>query len=91
MAVCILYRRKRQRRPRYYRVEIAYNLFNEISVLREWGISGGKGRGLISIYGNLRDASDAADTFRNRAIKRGYDRSDRAVISPAFNPAQTAH
>jgi len=81
MAVCILYRRKRERRSRYYRVEIAYNLFNEISVMREWGISGGKGRAMISIYGNLRDASDAADGFRNRAMERGYARNDRAVIT----------
>ncbi|SHJ96554.1 WGR domain-containing protein [Shimia gijangensis] len=80
MAVCILYRRKRERRPRYYRVEIAYNLFNEISVMREWGITGGKGRAMVNIYGNLRDASDAADIFRNRAMKRGYARNDRAVI-----------
>ena len=81
MAVCILYRRKQKRRPRYYRVEIAYNLFNEISVMREWGVSGSKGRAMISIYGNLRDASDAADAFRNRALKRGYARNDRATVS----------
>ena len=74
MAVCILYRRKRARRPRFYRVEIAYNLFNEISVLREWGVTGGKGRAQINLYGNLRDASFAADSFRNRALKRGYAR-----------------
>ncbi len=81
MAVCILYRRKRERRPRFYRVEIAYNLFNEISVMREWGVKGCPGRAMINIYGNLRDASDAADAFRNRAMKRGYARNDRAVIS----------
>lgn len=75
MAVCILYRRKRERRSRYYRVEIAYNLFNEISVMREWGVTGGKGRALINIYGNLRDASHAADTYRDRAVKRGYARA----------------
>ena len=48
--------------------------YNEISVMREWGISGGKGRALINIYGNLREASSAADMFRNRAMKRGYAR-----------------
>lgn len=74
MAVCILYRLTQKRRPRYYRVEIAYNLFNEISVLREWGVRGGKGRALVNIYGNLRDASVAADRFRDRALKRGYAR-----------------
>jgi len=81
MAICILYRRTRARHPRFYRVEIAYNLFNEISVMREWGIAGGKGRSMISIYGNLKDASVAADKWRMRAQKRGYDRSDRMLIS----------
>ncbi len=79
MAVCILYRRTTARRPRYYRVEIAYNLFNEISVFREWGVSGGKGRVLVNIYANLREASVAADTWRNKAVKRGYSRTDRAM------------
>jgi predicted DNA-binding WGR domain protein len=81
MAVCILYRRTRARRPRYYRVEIAYNLFNEISVLREWGISGGKGRCMINIYTNLRDASLAADHLRHTAQKRGYSRADRSLMA----------
>ena len=75
MAMCILYRRNQNAHSRYYRVEIAYNLFNEISVLREWGIAGGQGRALTNLYGNLRDASCAADAFRNRALKRGYARS----------------
>lgn len=79
MAVCVLYRRRAHRRARYYRVEIAMNLFNEVSVLREWGIQGGKGQTRITIYDNLRDASLAADLLRNRAIKRGYARADRAL------------
>lgn len=81
MPVCILYRRSRAARPRYYRVEIAFNLFNEVSVLREWGISGGKPVSRIDLFGNLLDASRAADRFRNRAMRRGYSRSDRALIS----------
>lgn len=81
MAICILYRRAPTRRPRYYRVEIAYNLFNEISVLREWGIAGGKGRSMVRIYGNLKDASQAADTLRNRAMTRGYNRSEGVFAS----------
>ena len=79
MAVCILYRHALRRRPRYYRVEWAMNLFNEISVLREWGISGGQGRTMVNIYSNLRDASKAADQLRYRAQKRGYARADRML------------
>ncbi len=50
------------------------NLFDEVSVLREWGISGGKGRAIVNIYANLRDASTAADRHRKRAQSRGYAR-----------------
>lgn len=74
MAVCLLYRQS-DRRPRwYYRVEIAMNLFSEVSVLREWGVAGRRGQTIINIYGNLRDASTAADRHRNRALRRGYAR-----------------
>ncbi|CUK13540.1 WGR domain-containing protein [Shimia thalassica] len=81
MAVCILYRRTRATRPRFYRVEIAYNLFEEISVLREWGYAGGQGQSQVDIYGNLREASVAADRLRNRALKRGYSRADRMLAN----------
>ncbi len=74
MAICILYKPSLKTRPRFYRVEIAMNLFEEVSVMREWGVKGGKGRTQINIFGNLREASNAADSFRNRALKRGYER-----------------
>ncbi|MEP2534332.1 WGR domain-containing protein [Shimia sp.] len=72
MAICILYKPSQKTRPRYYRVEIAMNLFEEVSVMREWGISGGNGQTKIHIFGNLREASNAADLYRLRAQKRGY-------------------
>jgi|TARA_R110002049_G_scaffold44333_4_gene129937 predicted DNA-binding WGR domain protein len=63
------------RRPAFYRVEIAMNLFSEVSVMREWGSCGTKPRVVVNCFGNLREASQAADRFRNRALKRGYLRS----------------
>ncbi|MBO9395871.1 WGR domain-containing protein [Shimia sp. R9_1] len=75
MAICIMYKPALRTRPRYYRVEIAMNLFEEVSVMREWGVKGGKGRTMISIFGNLRDASLAADGFRRKALRKGYARS----------------
>ena len=57
------------------------NLFSEVSVVREWGISGRGGQSVINIYGNLREASVAADRHRNRMIKRGYNRANAAVIA----------
>ncbi|MGR3761529.1 WGR domain-containing protein [Roseobacteraceae bacterium NS-SX3] len=75
MATCLLYRQAPARAARFYRIELAMNLFSEVSVLREWGIAGSGGQSVINIYGNLREASAAADKHRNRMLKRGYDRA----------------
>lgn len=75
MATCLLYRQAPARVPRFYRIELAMNLFAEVSVLREWGIAGGSGQSAINIYGNLREASIAADQHRKRMLKLGYDRA----------------
>lgn len=75
MANCLLYRQSPTRPPRFYRVEIAMNLFSEVSVLREWGEAGGKGRSVVNLFSNLRDASLAADNHRNRMLRRGYARA----------------
>jgi predicted DNA-binding WGR domain protein len=71
----VLYRLGRAAAPRFYRVEIAMNLFSEVSVLREWGIKGGAPHEVITTFGNLREASHAADEYRIRAQKRGYARA----------------
>lgn len=57
---------------RFYRVELAYNLFGEYSVLREWGGRRGKGRRRVSWFSNLRDACMAAERWNRRAQRRGY-------------------
>lgn len=75
MPVCLLYRHAPKETRRFYRVEIAMTLFAEVSVLREWGIAGRRGRSVIQLYGNLREASLAADRARLRAINRGYVRT----------------
>ncbi len=79
MAVCLLYRQRKARRPRFYRVEIAYDLFDNVSVLTEWGIAGGKPTEARMTFANLREASLEADRRRRRAQRRGYARLDRAV------------
>ena len=53
-------------------VEIAMNLFSEVSVLREWGVAGGQPKAVIQCFGNLREASKMADRYRTRAERRGY-------------------
>lgn len=70
----LLYRDGR-RSQRFYKVEIAANLFTEASVIVEWGIMGGKPCSRISCHTDLRAASKAADRYRTRAIQRGYLRA----------------
>lgn len=64
--------RASQPRARFYRVEVAYNLFGEYSVIREWGPRGAAGQHLLVWFSNLRDACAAADRWRKRAMQRGY-------------------
>ncbi len=78
MTTCLLYRQTPRRASRFYRIELAMNLFSEVSVVREWGLAGRNGQCVINIYGNLREASVAADRHRTRMIKRGYGRAGLA-------------
>lgn len=70
--------RNRKGDARYYRVDVAYNLFGEYSVLREWGQRGrpgaGSGNHQITWFSNLREACLAAERWQKRAQRRGYDR-----------------
>ncbi|MFY0595440.1 MAG: WGR domain-containing protein [Cognatishimia sp.] len=79
MSICLLYRQRKARRARFYRVEIAYDLFDNIAVMSEWGIAGGKASEARTTFSNLREASLEADRRRRRAQRRGYARLDRAV------------
>jgi len=72
MIECWLYRTYPAQRRLFYRVEIAMNLFSEVSVLREWGVAGGQPKAVIQCFGNLREASKMADRYRTRAERRGY-------------------
>ena len=72
MIECLLYRTTPAQRRLFYRVEIAMNLFSEVSVLREWGVAGGQPKAVIQCFGNLREASKMADRYRTRAERRGY-------------------
>ena len=72
MIECLLYRTNTAQRRLFYRVEIAMNLFNEVSVMREWGFAGSQPKAIIQCFGNLREASRVADRYRTRAERRGY-------------------
>ncbi|QCO56111.1 WGR domain-containing protein [Pseudorhodobacter turbinis] len=68
--------RNRKGHARYYRVDVAYNLFGEYSVLREWGLPGkpgaSSGNRKITWFSNLREACLAAEHLQSRASRRGY-------------------
>jgi len=57
---------------RFYRVEVAENLFGEYSVLREWGIAGRRVRPLVTWFSNLREAVVAAERWGKGAERRGF-------------------
>lgn len=75
MATCLLYHHSESRASRFYRIELAMNLFSEVSVLREWGQAGRQGQTVINSFSNLRDASLEADRHRNRLLRKGYQRA----------------
>ncbi|MFN3293375.1 MAG: WGR domain-containing protein [Gemmobacter sp.] len=63
---------------RFYRVEVAENLFGEYSVLREWGRSGRRARPLVVWFANLRDAVVAAERWCRGAERRGFVKGEVA-------------
>ncbi|WP_166417278.1 WGR domain-containing protein [Cochlodiniinecator piscidefendens] len=63
---------------RFYRIEICANLFNEYSLVREWGFVGRNGSQKIDLFGNLREAASAADTLLRRNSRKGY-RAEKMV------------
>lgn len=75
MLDCVLYRTGKDGAARFYRVEIALDLFAQVTVRREWGIAGGRPRQAMRSYGNLRQASSDADRHRDRALRCGYVRA----------------
>ena len=75
MTCCLMFQNDPTKRTsRFYRVEISANLFQEFSVLREWGRVGSKGRQIIRLFPDLLSASKAADNVRETNLRRGYQK-----------------
>lgn len=82
----LLHRRRKGRRARFLRLEIADNLFGEYSMLVERGAAGsGPGSARIAWFSNLREACGAAEAARSGALRRGY-RLTRASPAPEAAP-----
>ena len=72
MAECFLYRHLPSSPPRYCRVEIGYDLFDDVAVTHEWGVIGGLTHKETHCFANLREASRLADGLREDAVSKGF-------------------
>jgi predicted DNA-binding WGR domain protein len=57
---------------RYYVLAIEPTLFDEISLVREWGRIGKRGGRRIDLHGSRQEARTALDVWLARKRKRGY-------------------
>ena len=57
---------------RFYTIAITKNLFNEWSVLREWGRIGQAGQTKIDWCENLEQARDFVEKKQREKVRRGY-------------------
>ena len=79
MAECFLYRHLPSSPPRFYRVEIAYDLFDDVAVICEWGVVGGLNHRETHRFANLREASHLADGLREDAVQKGYVEQEKTA------------
>lgn len=58
---------------RFYRMDVQPTLFNEWSLVREWGRIGRQGRVVIDTFGTLDEAHSAFDRKAAEKQRRGYN------------------
>jgi predicted DNA-binding WGR domain protein len=59
---------------RFYVLSVEPTLFEEVSLVREWGRIGAQGRRRIELHANANAARMALDAWFARKVKRGYKR-----------------
>ena len=57
---------------RFYGIEVQPTLFGEVSVLRNWGRIGTKGRGMMVTYEDENQAAAALQKLDKQKRRRGY-------------------
>lgn len=57
---------------RFYRLRVLPDLFDGVSLLREWGRIGTQGRHRIELYADVGQAADAMLAVYRSKQKRGY-------------------
>jgi predicted DNA-binding WGR domain protein len=71
-----------QNMARYYVLSVEPTLFEEFSLVREWGRLGARGRRRIELHANAGAARLALDVWFARKTKRGYKRRQDASAMP---------
>ncbi|RWI54759.1 MAG: WGR domain-containing protein [Mesorhizobium sp.] len=61
---------------RYYVLSLQPTLFGEVSVVRQWGRIGTRGRPKVDIFEDGRQAATALAQLASRKVKRGYADKD---------------
>ena len=59
---------------RYYVLSIEPNLFEGVSLVKEWGRIGARGRSATELHPDLAGARVALDVWLRRKLRRGYVR-----------------
>lgn len=57
---------------RFYHVDLAPNLFGEVTVLRSWGRIGTRGRAMIETCASAEAAQVSAARLTRAKLRRGY-------------------
>ena len=71
-AVCLRKVDATRNMARFYHVDLAPNLFGEISVLRSWGRIGTQGRAMIETCSSAETARATAARLIRAKLRRGY-------------------
>ena len=61
-----------QNMARYYVLSVEPTLFDQVSLIREWGRIGKRGGRRIELYGSKTAARLALEAWFERKVKRGY-------------------
>ena len=64
---------------RYYRLELAADLFGGVVVLRQWGRIGTRGQERREWFKTLKDAETHCHVWAMRKIRRGYSAATGAA------------
>ena len=70
--VCLIHVDPARNMARFYGIEMQPTLFGEVSVLRNWGRIGAKGRGMMVTYEDEGRAAAALQKLDKQKSRRGY-------------------